>query len=255
MNVLVIRTIQEFREWRKTIVDKSVGFVPTMGALHLGHAELIERAKKENQIVVLSIFVNPTQFNDKKDFEKYPATWESDLKLAEKLGVDCILHPEFKEIYPDNYRFKVSENELSLKLCGHDRPGHFDGVLTIVMKLLNIVRPNRSYFGEKDFQQLSLVRDMVQSFFMETEIVPVQTVREADGLAMSSRNTRLNSEQRQLAPKIYETLTSTASAQEARQTLEQKLGLKVDYVEDLNGRRFAAVKCGEVRLIDNVELN
>lgn len=254
MKPLVIRTVEGFLAWRKTNVEKSVGFVPTMGALHNGHAQLLDQCRLENQISVLSIFVNPTQFNDKKDFDKYPITWEADLETAAQHGVDCIFAPTFTDLYPDNYRFKVSENDFSLQLCGKDRPGHFDGVLTIVMKLFQIVRPERAYFGEKDFQQLSLVQDMVKSFFMPLDIVPVATVREADGLAMSSRNVRLTPEERKVAPKIHEALAQSSSAMAAKDFLETQMGLQVDYVEDLKGRRFAAVKLGTVRLIDNVEL-
>lgn len=251
---LVFKSVDAFQAWRRGLGDKSVGFVPTMGALHQGHATLLKRARAENEIVVLSIYVNPTQFNDKKDFDFYPTTWEADVALAASYGVDVILNPTFSQIYPDGYRYKVIETNFSHELCGRDRPGHFDGVLTVVMKLLNIVRPTRAYFGEKDFQQLSLVRDMAKAFFMDCEIVPVPTVREADGLAMSSRNTRLTPEQRAVAPNIYRALTRSDSAETAVDFLVRELGLPVDYVEDRDGRRFAAVRVGDVRLIDNVEL-
>ncbi|MGE0631088.1 MAG: pantoate--beta-alanine ligase, partial [Pseudobdellovibrionaceae bacterium] len=143
----ILNTPLEMKNFRKT-VDKTVGFVPTMGALHQGHAELLKRAREENSVLGLSIFVNPTQFNDPKDLTNYPRTWESDLALAEKMKVDFIFAPTFESMYPDNYRYKVSENQTSLLYCGKDRPGHFDGVLTVVMKLLNCVEPTKTYFGE-----------------------------------------------------------------------------------------------------------
>lgn len=250
----IIRSAEEMILWRQKVEHrKTVGFVPTMGALHRGHETLLEKARCENDLVVLSIYVNPTQFNDKKDFEKYPITWDADVQLATKNKVDVIFAPTFETIYPDGYKYKLQETEFSLDLCGKDRPGHFDGVLTVVMKLLNLVQPTSAYFGEKDFQQLTLIRNMVKAFFLPYEIVPVATVREQDGLAMSSRNVRLTPEQREVAPLIYKTLTTAASAEDARAVFE-KQGWRVDYVKDLQGRRFAAVHVGEVRLIDNVQI-
>jgi pantoate--beta-alanine ligase len=250
----VIRTAEEMQLWRQKVeTGKRIGFVPTMGALHRGHETLLEKARSENDLVVLSIFVNPTQFNDKKDFEKYPVTWDADMKMAEKNKVDVVFAPTFDSIYPSGYKYKIQESDFSLDLCGKNRPGHFDGVLTIVMKLFNLVRPNSAYFGEKDFQQLTLIQKMVQDFFLPYKIVPVATVREADGLAMSSRNVRLTPDQREKAPLIYKILTTAKTADEARAVFE-KQNWSVDYVKDLNGRRFAAVVVGDVRLIDNVKI-
>ncbi len=250
----VIRTPQEFRQWRATVpATQKVGFVPTMGALHRGHETLLQKARQENEILVLSIYVNQTQFNDKKDFEKYPITWEADLKLATDNQVDVVFAPEFASMYPDQYSYKVVETNFSHELCGKDRPGHFDGVLSVVMKLFNIVRPERAYFGEKDFQQLTLIRGMVDAFFLPITIVPVPTVREKDGLAMSSRNVRLSPAEREKAPLIYKILKTAASAAEARASLEAQNWI-VDYVTDFGQRRFVAVRVGEVRLIDNVEI-
>lgn len=250
----IIRSTAEMDLWRQKVEHKKlVGFVPTMGALHRGHETLLEKAGCENDLVVLSIFVNPTQFNDKKDFEKYPITWDADLKLAEKNKVDVIFAPTFDAIYPYGYKYRIQETDFSLDLCGAARPGHFDGVLTIVMKLLNLVRPTSAYFGEKDYQQLTLIQRMVRDFFLPYEIIPVPTVRELDGLAMSSRNVRLTPEQREKAPLIYKTLMSAKSADDARAVFERQ-NWKVDYVKDLNGRRFAAVFVGDVRLIDNVQI-
>lgn len=248
----VLETPQEFKIWRRS-KNGTVGFVPTMGALHSGHEELLKRARKENDFVVLSIFVNPTQFNDPTDLEKYPKTWDQDLAMAEKNGVDAIFYPRYNDMYPDNYRYKVTENEYSNLLDGAHRPGHFDGVLSVVMKLFNIVSPSRAYFGEKDFQQMTLVKDMVTSFFMDLEIIPVPTVRETDGLAKSSRNTRLTAEDRAKAPLIFQAITRCKTADEAAATLNAQ-GFKVDYVTDIGRRRFVAAKLGEVRLIDNVEI-
>lgn len=249
---LIIETPQEFKAWRRS-KSGTVGFVPTMGALHSGHEELLQRARRENDLVVLSIFVNPTQFNDPTDLAKYPKTWEQDLAMAEKNGVDAIFYPRYNDMYPDTYRYKITENEYSNLLDGAHRPGHFDGVLSVVMKLFNIVSPSKAYFGEKDFQQMTLVKDMVTSFFMDLEIVPVPTVRETDGLAKSSRNTRLTAEERAKAPLIFKAITQSKTADEATATLSAQ-GFKVDYVTDIGKRRFVAAKLGEVRLIDNVEI-
>lgn len=248
----VLETPLAMQQWRR-LVKGSVGFVPTMGALHAGHEELLKRAREENEHVVLSIFVNPTQFNDANDLAKYPKTWEQDLTLAKSNGVSAIFYPKYADMYPDNYRYKVTENEYSRILDGAHRPGHFDGVLSVVMKLFNIVSPSRAYFGEKDFQQLTLVQGMVESYFMNLEVVPVPTVREADGLAMSSRNTRLTSEHRQKAPAIYKAITQSSSAEQAAKILTEQ-GFEVDYVTDIGARRYVAAKLGEVRLIDNVKI-
>lgn len=250
MKPLLIRNIAEMKNWRKNQTG-SIGFVPTMGALHNGHGTLMDLAAKENTASVLSIFVNKTQFNNQNDFDHYPSTWEADQKLAEEKNISAIFAPTYEDLYPDQYRYRLSENELSHNLCGAHRPGHFDGVLSVVMKLFQIVQPTRAYFGEKDFQQLQLIKGMVQAYFLDLEIVPVPTVREHDGLAMSSRNLRLTQEQRKRAPELFQILQHSPSASEASRDLEMA-GFRVDYVTDLNGRRFAAAYLGEVRLIDNV---
>ncbi len=250
--IKVFKTPKELMAWRKSL-NKTVGFVPTMGALHEGHGELLNQARKNNEIVVLSIFVNPTQFNDVNDLNKYPKTWDSDLALAQAHSVDAIFYPNYEDLYPDQYKYKVTENDLSETLEGEHRPGHFDGVLSVVMKLLNIVSANKAYFGEKDYQQLSLIQGMASAFFMSTEIVPVSTVREQDGLAKSSRNRRLSPEERAIAPKIYEIITTLKTTDDCIHALKQQ-GFNVDYVKDVEGRRFVAAKLGEVRLIDNVKI-
>ncbi|HPI39470.1 MAG TPA: pantoate--beta-alanine ligase [Pseudobdellovibrionaceae bacterium] len=251
MNPRVVTTPEEYRKIFQK--NKNVGFVPTMGALHDGHAQLLKKSKSECDITVLSIFINPTQFNNPEDLNKYPKMLEKDLSLAKECGVDIVFLPTNEVLYPDQYKFEVREKELSQLLCGAHRPGHFEGVLTIVLKLLNIIKPQKAYFGEKDFQQLSLIQEMVKSFFIDVEIVPVPTLRESDGLAMSSRNLRLSKDDRQKAPLLYKYMTELKSTDEVQKKLEEN-GYRVDYVVDLNQRRFVAAHLGAVRLIDNVAL-
>jgi len=243
-------------EWRKRRADaggnRSLGFVPTMGALHSGHRALLARARADNDWVVLSIFVNPTQFNDPADLAKYPRTLEADLALARGL-VDDVIVPTPEELYPDNYRFRVSETELSRTMEGAHRPGHFDGVLTVVLKLLNLVQANRAYFGEKDWQQLRLIEGMVKALFLPVEIVPCATERDPDGLALSSRNRRLSPEARARAASFPRLLRSSPDPTAAVAALTDA-GFGVDYVEDHEGVRLGAVRIENVRLIDNVRL-
>ncbi|MFN3239778.1 MAG: pantoate--beta-alanine ligase [Pseudomonadales bacterium] len=249
-----ISRLDEFRKARHDFAAKTVGFVPTMGALHPGHAELIKASVAENDVTVLSIYVNQTQFNNPQDLQNYPDLLAEDLALAESLGVDLVLTPDYEQMYPDGYRYQVDENQFSQTLCGEHRPGHFTGVLTVVMKLLNIVRPDKAYFGEKDCQQLKLIEGMVDAFFMDVAIRAVPTVREADGLAMSSRNLNLTPEERQIAPALQAVISSDLSDLEAQESLEAK-GFVVDYLQTIDGRRFAAATLGKVRLIDNVEVS
>lgn len=246
----IVRSICEWKTLSKNL-QKSVGFVPTMGALHLGHLSLVEECVAQNKTTVVSIFVNPTQFNDANDYDTYPQTWEQDTNLLEKAAVDYVFSPLYKELYVDDYRYQVSEKQMANTLCGASRTGHFDGVLTVVMKLLNIIRPDRAYFGKKDYQQYMLIRDMVNAFFMDVEIIGCETVREDDGLAMSSRNLLLTEQQRQMAPKLYAILKNASSEEDAKKQL-QEAGFRVDYVSEMWQRRFAAAFLGSVRLIDNV---
>lgn len=232
---------------------KTVGFVPTMGALHAGHMSLLRRAKRENDLAVASIFVNPAQFNDKRDLERYPRTPAGDIKKLEKEKTDFLLLPGVRGMYPDGYRYRLNENSESNALCGAHRPGHFEGVLTVVLKLLNLVRADRAYFGEKDYQQYRLVREMAAAFFTGTRIIPCPTVREADGLAMSSRNLLLEPGERNLAPALHRALRSSAGPAQVKKKLAA-LGFEPEYVEERWGRRFAAAKLGKVRLIDNVRI-
>lgn len=248
----IIKKVDEFKKIREKLKG-TIGFVPTMGALHKGHISLIKKSKKASDHTIVSIFVNPTQFNEKKDFENYPITISEDIKNLEKEKIDILFMPSYTEIYPDGYKYKVIETEFSKKLCGAFRPGHFDGVLTVVMKLFNIIRPHIAFFGEKDYQQLLLIKNMVKAFFMDIKIVSCPTVREKDGVAMSSRNVLLSKEERRIAPLIYKTISKKISDAHARQILT-RYGFKVDYIKTINGRRFAAAKIGNVRLIDNVKL-
>jgi len=253
------RLFKRLEDWRLTrsTLEGSVGFVPTMGALHEGHASLLARSVAENEVTVLSIYLNPTQFNNPKDLDCYPRTMERDLAMAEALGVDFVITPGFDEMYADDYRFQVDETGFSSELCGEHRPGHFTGVLTVVMKLLNLVQADRAYFGEKDYQQYLLIRDMCAAFFMEVEIVPCATVREADGLAMSSRNENLDPEGRVRAGQLNRLIRSQRTDDEVIAALTEA-GFDVDYIVTRDGRRFAAASltCGDrvVRLIDNVAL-
>ncbi len=252
----ICKSLAEWREARKPLTG-DLGFVPTMGALHDGHASLLRRCVAENDVTAASIYINPTQFDDPDDLAAYPADMSDDLTLCEALGVDLVLVPTREEIYADDYRYRVEETEFSRELCGAHRPGHFTGVLTVVMRLLNLVRPRRAYFGTKDYQQCLLVRGMVDAFFMDVEIVACETVREDDGLAMSSRNALLTTESRRLAAELNRTLRNGGSDRAIAEELEQ-LGFAVDYIVSRDGRRFAAVsvpgRTGSVRLIDNVEL-
>lgn len=249
----VFTSIAEWQSWRGNLETAPLGFVPTMGALHQGHLSLIEASKKHNALTIVSVFINPEQFDDVADFSAYPTDHKKDLEQLEKAGVDVVILPDAAQIYVDDYRFKVTENDFSQRLCGAHRPGHFDGVLTVVMRLLNLVRPDNAYFGEKDYQQLQLIRDMATAFFMPVNIVGCATVREADGLAMSSRNQRLDADSREQAATLYRTLKNSRTATEAKDVLTRQ-GFAVDYVEDIAGRRLAAAQLGSTRLIDNVEI-
>ena len=250
----VFERLDDWRAFRRTLTG-SVGFVPTMGALHAGHASLLARSVAENEHTVLSIYLNPTQFNNARDLEIYPRTLEKDLAVASEQGVDFVITPDYAQMYADDFRYRVEENTLSSELCGEHRPGHFTGVLTVVLKLLNLARPTRAYFGEKDYQQYLLIRDMCNAFFVETEIVPCATVRESDGLAMSSRNQNLDTTGRTKAALLNTLIRSSADDSAVARALTAA-GFEVDYVVSRHGRRFvaASLECAGrvVRLIDNV---
>lgn len=251
-------TFEDLAAWRGERASQvraalTLGFVPTMGALHEGHVSLIRRSRAENDRTLVSIFVNPTQFDNSADLRRYPRTIDADMQTLRAERVDFVLVPEAADLYPDEYRYRVSEVEFSRMLEGAHRPGHFDGVLTVVLKLLQIASAERAYFGEKDWQQLALVRGMAHAFFLPTEIVACPTVRETDGLALSSRNRLLSDGDRARASLFYHALSSAATAGAAADRLRQG-GFEVDYVEDRDARRLGAVRLGGVRLIDNVPL-
>ena len=243
-------------QWRSERYDQrraglTLGFVPTMGALHDGHLSLVRRSLAENDRTLVSIFINPTQFDDDTDLARYPRPLEADVETLTDEGVHFVFLPREPDLYPDGYRYRVTETALSTVMEGTHRRGHFEGVLTVVLKLLQIVSADRAYFGEKDWQQLSLIRGMVEAFFLSTTIVACRTVREPDGLAVSSRNGRLGTEQRAEAPALFRVLSTAATVEVAERDL-RALGFLVDYVEDRDGRRLGAVRLGGVRLIDNV---
>ena len=266
--MILFRTIAEMREHVASARKHrlTIGLVPTMGALHEGHGALMRRAREETGYVVATIFVNPTQFNRPDDFEKYPRDLASDLAFCERLGVDAVFSPEAKEMYPDEILTAVEVSGVSSRLEGEFRTGHFRGVATVVAKLFNIIPADRAYFGEKDAQQLAVIQKMVADLNFPVTIVPVATVREPDGLAMSSRNKRLTPAQRQIAPVIYKALREAErSVQGALRMLSAAPEIRVEYFEAVDPETFepvekmagtvrivAAVWVGEVRLIDNL---
>jgi pantoate--beta-alanine ligase len=274
----IVDTIGEVREevkaWRTE--GLTVGFVPTMGCLHEGHKSLIERAAKENDRVVVSIFINPLQFGEKEDLESYPKDLEKDSSLCTEAGAHMIFHPGYQEMYGSNFCSYVGVNSLTDSLCGKSRPGHFTGVCTVVMKLFNIVKPDKAYFGQKDAQQLAVIRRMADDMNLDIEIVSCETVREADGLAKSSRNVYLNREERKAAVILYEALKTAEKliaagnrvSEEIMEAIREKIAAeklaRIDYAEivDLETlkpvRRVespalaaVAVYIGKTRLIDN----
>jgi len=266
--VNLLRTIAEMREHVTSARARGLttGLVPTMGALHEGHGALMRRARDETGYVVATIFVNPTQFDRPDDFQKYPRALEGDLAFCERHGVDVVFAPDAKEMYPGQPLTSVEVAGISSRLEGEFRPGHFRGVATVVAKLFNIVPADRAYFGEKDAQQLAVIRKMAADLNFPVEIVPVPTVREPDGLAMSSRNQRLTPDQRKIAPVVYKALCEAErSVQGALQMLSAAPEIRVEYFEAVDPRTFepvekmagpvrivAAVWLGDVRLIDNL---
>lgn len=247
----IFHDLTEWRAFRKTLDAKaSLGFVPTMGNLHAGHASLFSTSTKENDYSLASIFINPTQFNRKDDFTHYPRTLNADLELAKACGIDYCLLPSEEAIYGDGYRYQLQETELCALMEGKQRPGHFTGVLTIVLKLLNLAKPTRAYFGEKDYQQYLLIRDMANAFFMDIEIKACPTIRESSGLAYSSRNSRLNPRERVLAEEFARIFHQRKNITDIIEELDQN-SIQVEYIEEYENRCFAAVMIGNIRLIDN----
>ncbi len=249
----IVTSPREMQKILKTMAPPSIGFVPTMGAIHEGHLSLIKNSREHNLVTVVSIFVNPTQFNNPEDLKKYPRTLEQDQKLLQEANVDFLFLPNADEMYQDQFNYSVVEKEKNAILCGSSRSGHFSGVLTVVLKLLQIIQPTRAYFGEKDFQQVTLVRGMVDAFFIPTEIVTVSTQRDEAGLALSSRNRRLSGYGIKKAQTFAKILKTAPSIQWAADELKAN-DIEIDYLEDHWGRRFAAVSIENVRLIDNVPL-
>ena len=254
-----MRVVAKVAELRAAVASvrregRRVGLVPTLGALHEGHLSLVRRSRAENDRTLVSIFINPTQFDDPGDFARYPRALDEDIAMLRAEGVDFVFAPDARQLYVDDFRYRVTETRDSRLMEGACRPGHFDGVLTVVLKLLQIAAAERAYFGEKDWQQLSLVRGLVEAFFLSTAIVACPTMREADGLALSSRNHRLSPLDRRKAPHFYRALSTSPSPEAAARTLRDA-GFAVDYVEEREGRRLGAVRLGGVRLIDNVPLH
>jgi pantoate--beta-alanine ligase len=249
----LLRAVPEVRQALQSRVGV-VGLVPTMGAFHEGHLSLLRAARDECDVVVATVFVNPAQFEPGEDFSRYPRNEVRDAALAEEAGVDVLFVPPVDELYPPGYQTWVEVEQLSQSLEGEFRPGHFRGVATVCLKLFSIVRPDRAYFGQKDAQQVAVVKRMVQDLNLDLHIRVCPTVRDADGLALSSRNTHLSSAERAQALALPRAL-ATRDPQAARKALA---GLDVDYVEvaELDGQRVlaAAVRVGSTRLIDNVVL-
>lgn len=279
--IQVFNYITDIQKFLKSEREKghSVGLVPTMGALHEGHLSLVRRAEKENDIVVASVFVNPVQFNNSTDFEKYPRTPERDIEMLQNAGCDAVFVPSEKEMYPVPVTDKYDFGDLERVMEGVCRPGHFNGVAIVVRKLFEIVMPDRAYFGEKDFQQQAIIRKLVADLSLNLTIVPCDIVREKDGLAMSSRNMRLTPEERAVAPMIYKVLSEVAALKDSlspdemkKSALEKYADIKdfdVEYVEITdetnlksikswdnckNARIFVALQLGQVRLIDNLRI-
>lgn len=276
----IVSKIQDLKGYlaQERLNNRRIGFVPTMGALHAGHLSLVKRCVDENDICVVSVFVNPTQFNDKKDLETYPRTLEKDCELLQAAGCDYVFAPSVEEMYPEPDTRVFDFGKVMQVMEGARRPGHFNGVAQVVSKLFYIVEPDNAYFGEKDFQQIAVIRAMVKQLGLSVKINDCPILREADGLAMSSRNTRLTPELRQKAPLIARTLKESANFAPAKgvqevidyvvNTINQEPDMEVEYFEIVDGNTLESIKdwkdtdypvgcitvyCGEVRLIDNIK--
>jgi pantoate--beta-alanine ligase len=275
----VIATVKEMRRRSEQLRQegKTIAFVPTMGYLHEGHLALMREGKDRGDILIISIFVNPTQFGPEEDYEKYPRDMQRDLKLAQKVGVDIVFTPSAREMYPDNFQTHVEVERVTQHLCGISRPGHFRGVTTIVAKLFNIVKPHLALFGRKDYQQLVTIKRMVEDLNMDIEIIGIPTARERDGLAMSSRNTYLSPKKRKEAASLYRALrkgeelfrqgerNAAVILTAVRGIIEEAKPTTIDYVkicdahtlediEEIKGEATiaVAVQIGKTRLIDNL---
>ncbi len=276
----VLHSIQEVKDFvqAQRAEQKTIGFVPTMGALHAGHISLVEQAVKHCDICVVSVFVNPTQFNDPKDLETYPRTLEADCKLLEKAGVKAVFSPSVEEIYPEEDTRTFEVGTVAEVMEGAHRPGHFQGVMQVVSKLFDIVEPDKAFFGEKDFQQIAVIKAMQKLLKSDIEIVPCPIVREESGLALSSRNQRLSQEEQEIASNIYrilkasQELVASKSPKEVIQWVTAELNkiepLEVEYFEIVDAESLISIEdwsdakeirgcitvyCGAVRLIDNID--
>lgn len=277
-----METITNSEELRRALGSRDrsgIGFVPTMGALHAGHRSLVERARRECATVVVSVFVNPTQFNDKTDLKNYPRTPEADLRLLEEVGADYVFMPSVEEVYPEPDTRTFDFGMIDKVMEGATRPGHFNGVAQVVSRLFDLVKPAKAYFGEKDFQQIAVIREMVRQLRIPVEIIPCPIVRGEDGLALSSRNTLLDTDHRTAAPYIYKILK--AAVEKSHQTTPDQLAawvtaqvesnplLKVIYFQVVDAATMQqvrtweespaiqgciAVQAGDIRLIDNIKL-
>ena len=277
-----METITNSEELRRALGSRNrsgIGFVPTMGALHAGHRSLVERARRECATVVVSVFVNPTQFNDKTDLKNYPRTPEADLRLLEEVGADYVFMPSVEEVYPEPDTRTFDFGMIDKVMEGATRPGHFNGVAQVVSRLFDLVKPAKAYYGEKDFQQIAVIREMVRQLRIPVEIIPCPIVRGEDGLALSSRNTLLDTDHRTAAPYIYKVLK--AAVEKSHQTTPDQLAawvtaqvesnplLKVIYFQVVDAATMQqvrtweespaiqgciAVQAGDIRLIDNIKL-
>ena len=277
-----METITNSEELRRALGSRDrsgIGFVPTMGALHAGHRSLVERARRECATVVVSVFVNPTQFNDKTDLKNYPRTPEADLRLLEEVGADYVFMPSVEEVHPEPDTRTFDFGMIDKVMEGATRPGHFNGVAQVVSRLFDLVKPAKAYFGEKDFQQIAVIREMVRQLRIPVEIIPCPIVRGEDGLALSSRNTLLDTDHRTAAPYIYKVLK--AAVEKSHQTTPDQLAawvtaqvesnplLKVIYFQVVDAATMQqvrtweespaiqgciAVQAGDIRLIDNIKL-
>ena len=275
----VVNTVAELHAALANCPKEAIGFVPTMGALHAGHRSLVERARRENQMVVVSVFVNPTQFNDKNDLRNYPRTPEADCKVLEAVGADIVFMPSVEDIYPEPDTRVFDFGLVDKVMEGATRPGHFNGVAQVVSRLFDLVRPKRAYFGEKDFQQIAVIKAMVEQLAIDIEIVECTIVRGEDGLALSSRNELLTPEHRKAAPHIYATISKSAELMATMSpaeltawvtaTIDSNPLLKTIYFEVVDARTMqrveswqeseriqgcCAVQAGDIRLIDNIRI-
>ena len=279
MSMKVVNTVAELNAALAPLKREGIGFVPTMGALHAGHRSLVERARRENDTVVVSVFVNPTQFNDKNDLKNYPRTPEADCAILEAAGADIVFMPSVEDIYPEPDTRQFDFGMVDKVMEGATRPGHFNGVAQVVSRLFALVNPARAYFGEKDFQQIAVIKAMVEQLAIDIEIVECAIVRGEDGLALSSRNELLTPEHRAAAPHIYATISQCASKMESTTpeeltnwvvaTIDSNPLLKTIYFEAVDARTMqrvekwsdseriqgcCAVQAGNIRLIDNIRI-